>query len=263
MTKCINNPIELIDNNNHCIDEKTYECEKCYKIFESPELLIKHKKSKIICDTIQKIIKNTGIMARKFEKIIDDTDIKSYESYESTNTCYYCNTKCESPTGIGYKTHMLLRRHIETECQIKERLMEKFEKYSFLHVNKKLELKRINKQKRMMKKLEQINLEQVKSEKIKSTNNKSTNNKSTNNKSTNNKSTNNKSTNNKSTNNKSTNNKSTNNNNLSDDIMNKLINKNNIIIKNNTITSTKERNVVVNFTGSIADGIIFIDIKEI
>lgn len=212
MTECINNPIELIDNNNHCIDEKTYECEKCYKNFESPELLIKHKKSKIICDTIQKIIKNTGIMARKFEKIIDDTDIKSYESYESTNTCYYCNTKCESPTGIAYKTHMLLRRHIETECQIKERLMEKFEKYSFLHVNKKLELKRINKQKRMMKKLEQI----------KSTNN-----------------------------------------NLSDDIMNKLINKNNIIIKNNTITSTKERNVVVNFTGSIADGIIFIDIKEI
>jgi hypothetical protein len=212
MTECLNNPIELIDNNNHCIDEKTYECEKCYKNFESPELLIKHKKSKIICDTIQKIIKNTGIMARKFEKIIDDTDIKSYESYESTNTCYYCNTKCESPTGIAYKTHMLLRRHIETECQIKERLMEKFEKYSFLHVNKKLELKRINKQKRMMKKLEQI----------KSTNN-----------------------------------------NLSDDIMNKLINKNNIIIKNNTITSTKERNVVVNFTGSIADGIIFIDIKEI
>jgi hypothetical protein len=212
MTKCINNPIELIDNNNQCIDEKTYECEKCYKNFESPELLIKHKKSKIICDTIQKIIKNTGIMARKLQKIIDDTDIKSYESYESTNTCYYCNTKCESPTGIAYKTHMLLRRHIETECQIKERLMEKFEKYSFLHVNKKLELKRINKQKRMMKKLEQI----------KSTNN-----------------------------------------NLSDDIMNKLINKNNIIIKNNTITSTKERNVVVNFTGSIADGIIFIDIKEI
>ena len=213
MTKCINNPIELIDNNNnHCIDEKTYECEKCYKNFESPELLIKHKKSKIICDTIQKIIKNTGIMARKFEKIIDDTDIKSYESYESTNTCYYCNTKCESPTGIAYKTHMLLRRHIETECQIKERLMEKFEKYSHIHVNKKLELKRINKQKRMIKKLEQI----------KSTNN-----------------------------------------NLSDDIMNKLINKNNIIIKNNTITSTKERNVVVNFTGSIADGIIFIDIKEI
>jgi len=212
MTKCINNPIELIDNNNHCIDEKTYECEKCYKNFESPELLIKHKKSKIICDTIQKIIKNTGIMARKFEKIIDDTDIKSYESYESTNTCYYCNTKCESPTGIAYKTHMLLRRHIETECQIKERLMEKFEKYSFLHVNKKLELKKINKQKRMMKKLEKIKLT---------------------------------------------------NNNLSNDIMNKLINKNNIIIKNNTITSTKERNVVVNFTGSIADGIIFIDIKEI
>ena len=219
MTECINNPIELIDNNkdihyidNHYIDEKTYECEKCYKNFESSELLIKHKKSKIICDTIQKIIKNTGIMAKKLGKIIDDTDIKSYESYGITNTCYYCDTIYESPTGIAYKTHMVLRRHIETECKIKKRLMEKFEKYSFLHVNKKLELKRINKQKRMMKKLEQI----------KSTNN-----------------------------------------NLSDDIMNKLINKNNIIIKNNTITSTKERNVVVNFTGSIADGIIFIDIKEI
>jgi hypothetical protein len=185
-----------------------FECDKCYKTFDKLELLQKHQKSKVVCNTLRKIIKNSDIRYQLYNNKVGELDTKTYKS--ETNTCFYCNT--------SYETKSKLRRHVELQCIVKKNLVNQVDKYNDINSKKTHELKEITKQKRDMKKL--INSEfdllkdNLKCKKLSKTNSIGTIN----------------------------------------------INNDNIT---NTINNTTERTIIVNLTGSIEDGIIFIDIKEL
>jgi hypothetical protein len=185
-----------------------FECDKCYKTFDKLELLQKHQKSKVVCNTLRKIIKNSDIRYQLYNNKVGELDTKTYKS--ETNTCFYCNT--------SYETKSKLRRHVELQCIVKKNLVNQVDKYNYINSKTTHKLKEITKQKRDMKKLINSEFDLLK-DNLKCKNLSKTNSIGTIN-----------------------------------------INNDNIT---NTINNTTERTIIVNLTGSIEDGIIFIDIKEL
>ena len=126
--------------NNHI--PEYFECNKCYKIFDKIERLQKHQKSKIVCDTLPKIVKNLEIVYKVYGDKSDELISKTYTS--ATNICFYCDT--------SYETKSKLRRHVTLDCNVKKNMDESYEKYNDLFCEYFNKLRRIKIQNRKLKK---------------------------------------------------------------------------------------------------------------
>lgn len=195
-----------------------FECNKCYKIFDKIERLQKHQKSKVVCDTLPKIVKNVNIVYKLYSDKIDELNSKTYTS--ATNTCFYCDT--------SYETKSKLRRHVSLDCNVKKNLDEAYDKYSSIDMEYSNKLRLIKIQNRKLKKNTNDNLKSL----IEEDNNNSPGPKIN----------------------------LLNKNSLKKTTSKGTINNGTIT---NTINNTTERTIIVNLSGSIEDGIIFIDIKEL